>query len=114
MTTKRTREIQAPNFSNVVKTTSIGGALPEIQSVTVESTDGLMFGGFTLDFNSTGKPVYIRADESSDDFEYKWGGARYWGNFVDSEDTFWAQFLAHTVDRSEMIQKYFEYNQRWE
>lgn len=44
-----------------------------------------------------------------DDFEYKWGGARYWGNFVDSKDTFWAQFLYHTIDRSELISKYFEY-----
>ena len=53
-------------------------------------------------FNSTN-------DNLPDDFEYKWGGARYWGNFVDSKDTFWAQFLFHTIDRSELVSKYYEY-----
>merc|ERR1711871_504296 len=88
VTTKRTRNVQAPSLNNVVKTVSIGGASPEIQSVTVESTDGLIFGGFTLDFNSTGHPVYMRSDESADDFEYKFSSLSTVGNI--------------TVDRSEV------------
>ena len=71
----------APSLSNIAAFTTVGAGsgsdsssrVREIQSVQVTSTDGLLFGGFTLDFNSSGinPPVYFRADEAASDFESK-------------------------------------------
>ena len=61
----------APSFNNIVVTHTLAERTAEVQSVTVTTGDGLLFGGFNLDFNNSNVPLYIRCDESADDFSYK-------------------------------------------
>lgn len=60
-----------PSLTNIVKSVVVSGAKPEVQSVTITASDGLLFGGYNLDFNQSGVPVYFRADESAEDFATK-------------------------------------------
>ena len=62
---------QSPSLLNIAAQQVVSSRTSEIQSVTLSTTDGLFRGGFTLDFNYSMVPVYIRADESSADFGTK-------------------------------------------
>ena len=77
----------APSLTTVAAVTTVGAGsgssrVREIQSVQVTATDGLLFGGFNLDFNSSGinPPVYFRADEAAIDFESKFESLSTVGN----------------------------------
>jgi len=61
----------SPSLDNVVKSIFVKEYTTEVQSVTVTSIDGLLFGGFNLNFNASETAVYFRADESAKDFETK-------------------------------------------
>ena len=61
----------APSFDNVAASSTVTGRVSEVQSITVNTSDGLIFGGFNLDFNNSGISLYFRADESAKDMEYK-------------------------------------------
>jgi len=62
----------SPNLALASKTTVIvQNRTQEVQKLQVTTTDGIIFGGYTLDFNASGVPVYFRADESAQDFKYK-------------------------------------------
>ena len=60
-----------PSFDNLAASSVVTGRVSEVQSITVNTSDGLIFGGFNLDFNNSGIPLYFRADESAKDMEYK-------------------------------------------
>jgi hypothetical protein len=60
-----------PSIGKVAKSVMVSTLVSEVQSVTVTTLDGLLFGGFNVDFNSSGIPVYFRVDESAEDFETK-------------------------------------------
>ena len=78
----------APSLSHIAAVTTVGSGsgsvsrVREIQSVQVTASDGLLFGGFTLDFNASGiyPPVYFRADEAASDFESKFESLSTVGN----------------------------------
>ena len=71
----------APSLTNVAAVTTVGsGRVREIQSVQVTASDGLLFGGFNLDFNASGIVVFFRADESAVDFESKFESLSTVGN----------------------------------
>lgn len=61
----------APSLVNIVVSQTVAGTVPEVQSVTITTSDGLIFGGYNLDFNASGIPVYFRPDESAQDFATK-------------------------------------------
>jgi len=46
-------------------------SVKEIQSLSITTSNGLIFGGFNLDWNASGIAVYFRNDESAEDFKVK-------------------------------------------
>ena len=61
----------APGLGNVAAVATVSSRVKEVQSVQVTTADGLLFGGFALDFNASGVNVYFRADEAAADFRAK-------------------------------------------
>jgi len=60
-----------PSFDNLVAVRSIMNTVEEIQSITITTSTGLLFGGYNLDFNESGVELFVRHDESALDMEYK-------------------------------------------
>ena len=61
----------APDTSQVIRSLEQSNYTLEVQSVTLTSTDGLLFGGYELDFNNSLLHVAFRADESASDMTTK-------------------------------------------
>jgi hypothetical protein len=61
----------APSVLNTAAASVVNQTISEIQAINVTSSDGIITGGFTLDFNSSMIPLYFRADESAKDMETK-------------------------------------------
>jgi hypothetical protein len=61
----------SPGLSSFISSDQLGPRVNEVQSVTVTSSDGLLFGGFELDFNASLVHLAFRADESAYDFRTK-------------------------------------------
>jgi len=74
-------------LTNIAATVNLFDRVNEVQSVTVTGTDGLLFGGYDLDFNQSRISVYFRADESAEDFETKFESLPTTGNVTVSRDT---------------------------
>lgn len=60
-----------PDLEVVAASAALGNRTSEIQSVEVSAVDGLIFGGFEVDFNNSGIRIAIRADETAADFSTK-------------------------------------------
>jgi hypothetical protein len=70
------RQATIPAITNIVKSIQGTGHVKEVQSIIVNSTDGLFLGGFDLKFghpfeNAPTESMYFRCDESAEDMEYK-------------------------------------------
>ena len=67
----QTQTSLGPDLTNTVFSESLSNRSSEVQAVTVTSVDGLLFGGFDIDFNQSFIPLTMRADESAYDFQTK-------------------------------------------
>jgi hypothetical protein len=61
----------APSVLNTAAASVVDQSISEVQAISVTSSDGIITGGFNLDFNSSSISVYFRADESAKDMETK-------------------------------------------
>jgi len=77
----------APSFANVFDSQVISLQVREVQAVILTSSNGLLFGGFSLDFNKSNVLVYFRVDESAADFETKFESLPTVGDVSVTRDT---------------------------
>lgn len=62
----------APTLTNIINRKVISTSIiNEIQSITITSEDGLLFGEYSIDFNNSGIIVLFRPDDDIKDFETK-------------------------------------------
>ena len=60
----------APSFTNTFSKL-FSNKTQEVQNITLVASNGIVFGGFFLDFNASFVPVYCRGDETAQDMTYK-------------------------------------------
>jgi hypothetical protein len=65
------RNVFMPNVMSPPVTRLLSEKVLEVQSIELTSSDGILIGGFSVDFNNSGVPVYVRADEIAKDFRTK-------------------------------------------
>jgi hypothetical protein len=55
-----TQSTTQPSLTNIYSSQFVSAKVAEVQSIALTTVDGLIFGGFKIDFNTSGSPVYIR------------------------------------------------------
>lgn len=65
------QQSSGPELTNAVFSAALSNRTVEVQSITLTSSNGLLFGGFDIDFNQSYIPLTINSDEDAYDFQTK-------------------------------------------